>query len=68
MDDREILDHLRSTAARMDLTAEAGETGDWVRVELGLREIHERSAALLQEIGIKRLSEMRPENRARKAG
>jgi hypothetical protein len=65
---REMVEELRSTAAHMDIAAEAGEEGDWGRVERGLREVHTRSAALLQEIGIKRLSDVVPGERVRQAG
>jgi hypothetical protein len=56
-----ILDELRTTAASMDLAAEAGEEGDWNRVEQGLLEVHERSANLLREIGLKLLIDLPPE-------
>ena len=46
----------------------APKGGDWGRVERGLREVHERSAALLQEIGIKRLSDVVSGERVQQAG
>lgn len=61
---RAILNELRTTAASMDLAAEAGEEGDWARVEQGLLEVHERSGHLLREIGLKMLTDMVPETQA----
>ena len=68
MERREMLEYLRSGAGRMDLAAEAGEQGDWDRVEQRMRDVHERCAVLMQEIRIKRLSEMTPEELVRKVG
>ena len=62
-----ILDELRTAAASMDLAAEAGEEGDWGRVEQGLLEVQERNANLLREIGLKMLMDMVPEADLRKA-
>jgi hypothetical protein len=68
MEHRELLEYLRSVAALMDLAAEGGEQGDWDRVEQGMRDVHEQCAVLMQEIRIKRLSEMTPEELLRKVG
>ena len=62
-----ILDELRTAAASMDLAAEAGEEGDWGRVEQGLLEVQERNANLLREIGLKMLMDLVPEADLRKA-
>ena len=68
MEHHEMLEYLRSVAARMDLAAEAGEQGDWDQVEQGMRDVHEQCVLLMQEIRIKRLSEMTPEELVRKVG
>ena len=58
---RAILEELRTTAASMDLAAEAGEAGDWSLVEQKLLEVQERNANLLREIGLKMLTELLPD-------
>ena len=68
MEHHEMLEYLRSVAARLDLAAEAGEQGDWDQVERRVRDVHEQCAVLMQEIRIKRLSEMTPEELVRKVG
>ena len=58
---RALLEELRTAAASMDLAAEAGETGDWERVEQGLLEVQERNNSLLREIGLNMLRDMLPD-------
>lgn len=58
---RTILEDLRTAAASMDLAAEAGEAGDWDRVEQRLLDVHERNARLLRDIGLNMLKDFVPD-------
>ena len=47
-----IVDELQSVAVSVGAAIEGAENGDWMKVELALFEVQERTGRLLREIGI----------------
>lgn len=47
-----IVDELHSVAVSVSAAIEGAENGDWMKVELALFEVQDRTARLLREVGI----------------